>query len=344
MDTDTKEISNNTALAVHIWNHCHNCGAAPIVGSRYHCLSCPEGPDNDLCERCREKLIRGEIKHPADDSPAAGMAIKDHRFEVLAGKPGTLYENWLPVKHPQAAHPCVPDHFVVRPIFSASDDAVIGGYAFAASLAGYRYSLLLTALHVLDGLIKRKGIDCTGNNKNYSGKELPAIISEVNIFDIFAPNWMLAPLGTVGPMLVLPQAGTGDEEPISYRDIAAFQVMGKDCDNLQPQALADRSPDVGEPVWLAAKLPGQTLQRSLKAVVVEKTDCSFVFKFEDNESERPKYVSGAPILDINGSVVGINVGGGNYKGQRFGHANHVENIRNHLSFLSTSKNITNASL
>ena len=40
---------------------------------------------------------------------------------------------------------------------------------------------------------------------------------------------------------------------------------------------------------------------------------------------------GLTLLDKNGEVVGINVGAGRFKGERFGHANHVENIRRHLS-------------
>src|SRR5919201_3732442 len=38
---------------IHIWYRCHNCGMQPIVGQRFECQTCPSGPDNDLCEKCR---------------------------------------------------------------------------------------------------------------------------------------------------------------------------------------------------------------------------------------------------------------------------------------------------
>jgi hypothetical protein len=312
---------------VHVWNECHNCGASPIVGKRFHCESCPDGPDNDLCEPCYEKYRGGEIRHPVDDSPAAHLEITEHRFTSHEGKPITLHENWLEVNHPEAPVPLLADHFVVRPIFTAGLDSVIGGYAFAAKIEGSRQPLLLTALHVMDEMIKQKGIDCTDDNKGYTGRELPAIVTNVDIYNVFAPNWMLAPLGSAGPMLVLPNAGTGDEEPYSDRDIAAFFI--KDVQNINPAPLASQAPKVGDPVWVAAQSPEYPGQRIFKAVVVEITNRSMVFKFENLEKEL-RYTSGAPVVNKDGEVVGINVGGGEFKKQKVGHANHVENIRRHL--------------
>lgn len=331
MNQDSTKIANPDEELVHVWHHCHNCGSGPIRGLRYHCQSCPAGPDNDLCEKCREKLQKGEIKHPAEYSHGANIKIVAHHFEVLQGKPVSIYEKWLQVSHPETPGPQVADFFVVRPLFCFGNDAAMASYAFVVDLPGQSRPLLLTALHVLDEIIKKKGIDCSNNNKNYSGKELPAIISEVNIYDVFADKWMLSGLGAAAPMLVLPGAGTGDEEPYSDRDIAAFWVKEKDISGLNPAPLAGRTPEVGEPVWLAAKLEEQPAQRTLKAVVVEKTARSLVFKYEDLEAEKPNYSSGAPILDKNGEVVGINAGWGRIADQKVGHANHVENIRRHLS-------------
>jgi hypothetical protein len=256
------------------------------------------------------------------------MEITEHRFTSHEGKPVTLYEDWLAVNHPEAPGPQAADHFVVRPIFSAGLDSVIGGYAFVAKIEGSHQPLLLTALHVMDEMIKQKGIDCTEDNEGYTGRELPAIITHVDIYDVFAPNWMLAPLGSAGPMLVLPNARTGDEEPYSDRDIAAFLV--KDAQNINPAPLASRAPTVGEPVWVVARSPEYPGQRLFKAVVVEITDRSMVFKYENLEKEL-KYTSGAPVVNKEGEVVGINVGGGKFKEQKVGHANHVENIRRHLN-------------
>lgn len=313
---------------VHIWNHCHNCNAAPIVGRRFHCESCPDGPDTDLCEPCYEKYQQGMVRHPAADSPAALLDIKVHRFDIFAGKPANLYEGWLKVNHPSSPEPIIPDNFVVRPIFSAGVDSVIGGYAFLTKLEKNSEPLLITALHVMDEIIKQKGIDCSDMNKNYTGQELPAIITQVDLFDIFAPNWMMSPLGTAGPMLVLPQARTGSEEPYSDKDIAAFRIQ--DAAGLNPVPLANQPPQVGDPVWQVARSAQSNDRELVKAVVVESTDRTLVFKYED-PGEKAKYTSGSPMMNKNGEVVGITVGGGKFKNIILGHANHAGNIRRHVS-------------
>jgi len=312
---------------IHLWHHCHGCEAKPIVGKRFHCKNCPDGPDNDLCEPCYEKYLKGSVTHPPPDTPAALAGIMEHRFESHEGKPANRYESWLDVTHPDTPAPSVPDGFVVRPLFTSGMDSVIGGYAFAVRMDNSQKPILLTALHVMDEMIKQKGIDCSDANTGYTGRELPSVITEVGVYDVFAPNWMLEPLGSAGPMLVLPGARTHDEEPYSDRDIAAFRVQ--DIGQLNPVPLAQRVPRVGDPVWQVAQSVGKKGKKLFKAVVVEATDRSMVFKFENLEEEL-KYTSGSPYVNKEGEVVGISVGGGVFKEQKLGHANHVENIRRHL--------------
>lgn len=335
MTTNTHTHPSTNEEMAHIWHHCHNCQAAPIVGKRYHCETCPAGPDNDLCEKCYDRLQKGEIKHPAEESLGAAIGAQDHEFTIHEGKPGHWYEPWLQVPHPDIPDPKLPHPFVVRPIFCSGIDSAMAGYAFVVNSQGDHSPVLLTALHVMDEMIKKKGIDCTDKNKNYTGKELPAVITEVNIYDVFADNWMMAPLGSASPMLVLPDARTDDEEPYSDRDIAAFWV--KDPEGMQPASLAQQVPSVGDPIWLAARSnedPGKNL---FKAVVVEITDRSMVFKYE-SPGEKPKYTSGAPMVNKNGEVVGIIVGGGEFNDQKLGHANHVGNIRRHLARINQDQN------
>jgi hypothetical protein len=204
----------------------------------------------------------------------------------------------------------------------------MAGYGFVVKLGPGHPPVLLTALHVMDEMIKNKGIDSTAKNGHYTGKELPAVITGVNIYDVFASNWMMAPLGDAGPMLVLPEARTDEDEPYSDRDIAAFWV--KDPKGLTPAVLAAEPPSVGDPLWLNAMSsdePGKTL---FKAVVVEITGRSMIFKYEE-PGEKPKYTSGAPMVNKGGEVAGIIVGGGEFKKNKLGHANHVGNIRRHLA-------------
>ncbi len=313
---------------VHIWYHCHHCGNSPIAGPRYHCVSCPDGPDNDLCEECYEKYLEGTVLHPPKDSLAEQLNLPEHKFEKTEGKPATMFEPWLKVPNPEAAAPELPKYSVVRPIFSAGKDSAIAGYAFAASPGEGKEPLLLTALHVLDELIKKKNIDCDINNKSYTGRELPAAISAVDLCDVFAPNWMMCPVGPAGEMLVLPHARTGEEEPLSDLDIAAFRLTGNV--KVKPLPLALEPPKVGDPVWNAACIDGKPGKPMTEAVIVEITERTMVLK-SLIPAEKTPYSSGSPILNQKGEVVGIKVGGGRFKNQQLSHANHIGNIRRHLT-------------
>ena len=62
---------------------------------------------------------------------------------------------------------------------------------------------------------------------------------------------------------------------------------------------------------------------------MEKTPHSFVFRYDESK-EMPTRPSGAPILDEDGAVVGINTGFGRLEGHDIGHANPLRSIRLHL--------------
>jgi hypothetical protein len=178
----------------------------------------------------------------------------------------------------------------------------------------------------MDELMKRKGIDTTSRNANYSGEEPTAYVSSVRLYDVLKEQWPLFELGNAGSMLVLPHARTADEEPVAFRDIAAFRVAPTCLVNVG--LLAERDPEPGEPVWLAAAMPDRS--RTRRAVCVERTSRSLIFRYTESK-EMAKHSSGAPILDESGCVVGINTGLGRYEGYEFGHANPVSSIRTHLS-------------
>ena len=126
-------------------------------------------------------------------------------------------------------------------------------------------------------------------------------------------------------MLVLPNARTADDEPFSFRDIAAFRVPHPQ--GLHPLPLAAKDPEPGDPVWLAAAMLDGT--RTRRAVCVEATPRTFIFRYEEAK-ETPKYSSGSAILNRDGEVVGINTGLGRFGEHEFGHANPLSSIRAHL--------------
>ena len=313
---------------VHIWYHCHHCGKSPISGPRYHCVSCPDGPDNDLCEECYENHLQGTVPHPAKDSLGEQLNLPEHKFDKSEGELASQFEPWLKVKNPTAEAPALPKYSVVRPIFSAGADSAIAGYAFAATPGEGREPVLLTALHVLDELIKKKCINCDKNNEHYTGRELPSAITDVDLYDVYAPNWMMCPVGPAGRMLVLPQARTGEKEPLSDLDIAAFRLTGNT--KVRPLPLALEPPKVGDAVFNAARIDGKPGKFMTELVVVEITDRTMILK-SLIPAEKTPYSSGSPILNQAGQVVGLKVGGGGLDGQRLAHANHIGNIRRHLA-------------
>jgi len=318
---------------IHVWSRCHACGAQPIVGRRFECTNCPAGPDNDLCEPCYREYERGRVEHPARESYAKlSGRVGQHSFRARDGVFPGRFESWLTVPWTGANFPTVPDRFVVRPEFRVGRESFFGPYAFVVDAEDGDQPLVLTALHVMDELIKHIGLDCTAQNLTYTGEELPGAVTEVGLYDVFAPNWMAAELGSAGSMLVLPEARVGEEEPISDRDVAAFRAF--QSARVRAGRLAMETPHPGEPVWLAVRTPSSS-SRTIPAVVVEATDRTFIIRFANSQEVAP-HSSGAPLLDRDGAVVGINVGAGWFGGQRFGHANHQRSIRRHLGMTNTS--------
>lgn len=313
---------------LHVWSHCHGCGAAPIRGYRFECQTCPDGPDNALCERCHSEYTDGRVQHPKPGS-FAEVAVSNrqqrHTFIRFKGIPRSQCSHWAEARCALEPAPRIPDRFVLRPEFCTGRQSFIGSYCFV--VAGSP-ALILTCLHVLGGLIQQKGIDASSRNDAYSGHELPAVVTGVNLYDVYAANWMLAPLGRAASMLSLPNARIKEEEPLSDRDIAAFVIDGEP--RLSPVRLAERVPGVGEPIWLAVKPDGAGTKRTFAAVVAEHSERTFIYRYLDDTTAMPRFTSGAPLVNRAGEVVGINVGYGRLDDVHLGHAHHVASIRRHL--------------
>jgi hypothetical protein len=212
----------------------------------------------------------------------------------------------------------------VRPEFLYRTASSFGAYASVIEAGSL--NLAITGLHVLDEVAKKCGVDTTIENAAYTGMELPRLITSVNLYDALEEKWVFHCLGTAGTMLVLANARSNVQEPLGYRDIAAFVVH--DDAKVSGMRLAQEAPGIGEPVWLAARFEHGPQLRA--AVVVDKTDASYVFRFAER-SQGSKYTSGAPILNIDGEVVAINIGAGCLEGYRLGHAIHAESIHAHIA-------------
>jgi hypothetical protein len=313
---------------VHVWQACHHCGMKPIVGVRYQCLTCPAGPNSDLCENCYQRYENDQSLHPASGLGLSNNKTnnKTHQFSPKSGQPLESFHHWFEVYPRVAINKTVGTGFIVRPEFLCDRQSFYGGHGFIVK-AGNKV-LLVTALHVLDELIKAKGLDASISNPDYSGSELPALVSGVNLYDVLKSPWILHQLGVADTMLKLAQARTGEEEPYCCRDIAAFEVAN--YENFVPHDIAASLPEIGEPVWLIARTESHGF--SHQAVVVDVTEKSMVYRYLDSDIPF-RATSGAPVINTKNEVVGINVGAGAYGDCLFGHANHSSNIRWHLDFL-----------
>ena len=309
---------------IHIWNKCYACGMKPILGTRYECRSCRLGSDSSLCLSCHLGLKTGRVMHSVD-----GTDVRSHHsFEEYVGKPATDYSPWHRIPEPQIKPKPVPSGFVFRPEFDCGGNSFLGSYAFAVNSWRRNETLLLTALHVLDEAAIANGINCRADNQEYSGAELPRIIKKVYLYDALATKWMFTDCGHAGSMLFLPNARAGDEEPFSHRDIAAFRL--EDQGKLTTPNLAEHLPKTGDIIWLVANLGINDKTHSLPAIVVESSERTLIYRFIESGNVLPPHTSGAPLLNNDGDVVGINSGGGFFEGFNFGHANNILSIRSHL--------------
>jgi hypothetical protein len=261
--------------------------------------------------------------HPSPEAIVARDHVT-HQFVESEGSAPETFAKWLNVATRDEPPPRIPVGFLVRPEFRSYRECVFGGYAFVSCVGSH--TLLLTALHVMDEFIKMKGIDATKHNKDYTGEELPKYVTTVRLYDVLQERWMLHELGDAGPMLVLPNSRTADDEPFAFRDIAAFWVKPQIA--LSPIPLALQDPQPGDPVWLAGAMPDSS--RTRRAVCVENTPYGFIFRYEESK-EMPKHSSGAPILNREGAVIGINTGLGRLGRYDIGHANPLSSIRTHLT-------------
>jgi len=320
---------------INIWQSCHGCGDSPINGPRFECQTCPSGPDIDLCKSCYKKYINGNLLHPSNSSPS--LVREQEVCHVFVRREGKKYiesnlSTWLNVAFFEETPPYFTMNFVVRPIFSSGLDYIIGSCGFIVQEAGVNLSL--TALHVLDELIKIKKIDVNESIK--SSIALTEAVEKIDFYDVTTPNWMLHHLGHANRMLILPEAKLHEEEPNSSNDIAVFQL--ENLGQLNPGTLAKNIPQVGENIWLAY-IDLSREKKLFSGVVVEVTKDVFIYRLKKSGMIF-KGSSGSPILNKFGEIVAIHCGSGRYSGCEFGHGNHVENIRRHIYSSSLMSNNT----
>jgi hypothetical protein len=93
---------------------------------------------------------------------------------------------------------------------------------------------------------------------------------------------------------------------------------------------AAAAPARGATIWMYARARGETKPKLFSAVVLRSSDTQLVYRFE-GDPFNPAGTSGAPLLDADGKVVGMNVGGGKTGSVQVGSANPTTAIRAELA-------------
>jgi hypothetical protein len=113
------------------------------------------------------------------------------------------------------------------------------------------------------------------------------------------------------------------------KDLAIFNTS--DIPELQVLELADAMPKKGDRVWVFARQRGDTTPALCPATVDQADPDKLTYIF-DNADYRLPGTSGAPVLNEQGKVVGMNLAGGTTSNKQFkGWANPIIGIRSEMA-------------
>jgi hypothetical protein len=110
-------------------------------------------------------------------------------------------------------------------------------------------------------------------------------------------------------------------------DLAAFQL---DYDKSRSVLkLAKTAPKIGDRLWLYGRQRGSENLELMPCTAVTSSALELDYEF-DNNAIKLAGTSGAPVLNADSQVVGINIGGSEQKGKLIGYGNPLPSIVAHL--------------
>lgn len=184
---------------------------------------------------------------------------------------------------------------ILRARYFHADGDFSLGTAFPAALDGRDETLVLTAHHVFSA--------SPVLSRSATASELSGFLRAAAFRDAFDPE-----LGGVRAAAVLALPAAPFHESSRAGDVAAFVARAED--GVEPFRLAEAEPSIGDRVWLAARVPVESLRRvrAHPARVAEYSADLVWYRFES-----PDFVAdgadGAAVLDSEGRVVAIHVAG-----------------------------------
>jgi len=200
------------------------------------------------------------------------------------------------------AEPWVRPHVVYKPTFLTGYDSLTAGTGYIAKM-GNEY-VFLTAHHLFG--------PAAGLERDLNPQEA------VDFAAALAACSMTDPARVVvsSDMLLIPSAKTFGDQDASH-DVAAFRLFEYQGPSLD---IAQTQPKSGEKIYLLARPRGEDRLRLLSAVVTRVSPNELEYAYDESGANLAG-TSGAPLLNENGEVVGMNLGGGKTDGKEHGIGN-----------------------
>lgn len=235
-------------------------------------------------------LPRISISLPAVGGTGGLLFLILARFAVRM-----LWTTTAPQFEVAAAPPPIAAEHIYQPVLVSPAGETKAGTAFVVYASGHNGPIMLTALHLF-------------GPAGFFDKQLrPDELKTIHGGRIdFALSTATAAL--MGPPIIL--AGTaplGEDSPLG--DVAAFEL--RVVNNLRPLGFAEQSPKTGQTVWLVARQGGEGkyANQYLHQATVTSVDRREIQYVLANSQINLQGTSGAPLVNSEGSVVGIHLGG-----------------------------------
>ncbi|HEY8025916.1 MAG TPA: hypothetical protein VIF60_15225 [Burkholderiaceae bacterium] len=201
-----------------------------------------------------------------------------------------------------AAPPASVEKAVCRPVFKLASQSLSAGTAFLLDVTEPSpQTVLVSAIHLFG--------PAGGLPEQIPAADLAQKVAGVRCTALATHEVWFA-----GHALTIPNAKPLDS---GYKqDVAAFVFDSGKTDG-QPVhlKLARQAPKVGDQIWLLAQVAGGAPDTQLlhRATVRQAKDDGLIYQY-DNAALELRATSGAPLINADGDVVGVNLGGGNHNG------------------------------